>query len=167
MLHRRSVLKAFGAMPMAWLAGVSVTSAAAPILTLRGGFAKAGADGSVACDLASLDALPQTAFETTTPWHKGAVRFSGVSLKDYLAAFGAIPTTIRLVALNDYVVDADVAELLAGEALLATRQDGETMPVSDKGPVFLVFPFDSRSELQHQTYYSRAVWQLTEIDIVA
>ena len=50
-------------------------------------------------------------------------------------------------------------------ALLATRQNGTIMPVSDKGPVFLVFPFDSRPELQHQTYYSRAVWQIAEINV--
>ncbi len=94
------------------------------------------------------------------------MKFSGVSLKDYLAAFGVKAQDIRLIALNDYSVDANVSELTGGNAILATRQNGQTMPVEDKGPVFLIFPFDSRNELQHQTYYSRSVWQLTEIEIV-
>lgn len=143
------------------LSMASAAPAAEPILTFQG-----GAVTPMAMDMAALDAMPQTSFKTATPWQQGVVEFSGVSLKDYLAAVHATPKQIRLVALNDYAVEADVAALLAGDALLATRQDGAPMPVSDKGPVFLIFPFDSRSELQHQTYYSRAVWQLAEIDVV-
>lgn len=133
----------------------------APILVLE----RADKGAPQALDLAGMDALPQTAFKTTTPWHQGVVEFSGVLLKDYLAALGARGSQLRLVALNDYAVDAPVAELVEGGALLATRQNGQPMPVSDKGPVFLVFPFDSRKELQHQTFYSRSVWQLNEIDV--
>lgn len=134
----------------------------APILVLAEGQGKP----TRALDLAGLDAMPQTSFQTTTPWHKGTVTFSGVLLKDYLAALGAHGTRMQLLALNDYTVEAPVDELVNGGALLATRQNGQTMPISDKGPVFLLFPFDSRKELQHQTYYSRSVWQLSEIDIL-
>ncbi|MCO6051007.1 molybdopterin-dependent oxidoreductase [Mesorhizobium sp. RP14(2022)] len=137
-------------------------SGGAPILVLGGTAAKP----AQALDLAGLDAMPQTSFETNTPWHKGPVTFSGVLLKDYLATLGAHGTRVQLIALNDYTVEAPVDELVEGGALLATRQNGQPMPVSEKGPVFLLFPFDSRKELQHQTYYSRSVWQLSEIDIL-
>lgn len=142
-------------------------SAAEPILTLRGAFARAGADGTAVFSLADLDALPQTTFRTTTPWHSGPVEFSGVSVADFLAAMGVPPTvgSMQLIALNDYVVDTKASDLTSGEALLATRMNGQPMAVTDKGPVFVVFPFDSRTELQHQSYYSRAVWQLAEIDL--
>ncbi|OQP85048.1 hypothetical protein BTR14_16935 [Rhizobium rhizosphaerae] len=115
--------------------------------------------------LAEMDALPQQSFRTTTPWHKGVVEFSGVTLKAYLDAAKVSPEKIRFVALNDYVVDADVASLIRGGALLATRQNGVPLPVSDKGPVFVIFNFDANPELHHQFYLSRAVWQLAEIDI--
>ncbi|WP_062016173.1 hypothetical protein [Aureimonas sp. AU4] len=114
-------------------------------------------------DTAALDALPQTRFRTTTLWHKEATEFSGVSARDLFSAVNLRANRLRLVALNDYVVDADADELVEGDGLFATRQDGVLMPVSDKGPIFLLFPFDEREELRHQTYYSRAVWQLCEV----
>lgn len=161
MVVRRTFLSGFLAGLGLSALGLEQARADDVILTLR------SADGTSirAQTLAELDALPQQSFRTTTPWHKSSVEFSGVPLKTYFDLAKVAPTKIRLVALNDYVVDADVAELLTGAALLATRQNGVPLPVSDKGPVFLIFPFDSRSELQHQFYYSRAVWQLTEIDI--
>lgn len=165
MIDRRQLI--LGAGALATLAATKASFAKDEILTLRGTFAKAGPDGGLASSLADLDALPQTRFSTTTPWQEGSVEFSGVALKDYFAMMGAAPEKIRLVALNDYVVDADVADLVAGDALLATRQNQVPMTIRDKGPIFLIFPFDSRSDLQHQTYYSRSVWQLTEIDILA
>ncbi|WP_156369243.1 molybdopterin-dependent oxidoreductase [Aureimonas sp. Leaf324] len=164
-MNRRTLLMGMGALALSgWIVPAS---AGEPILTLRGEFARAGADGSAMLTLADLDALPQTRFRTATPWHSGPVEFSGVSVSDFLAAMG-VPSTegsMQLVALNDYVVDTKAGDLVSGDALLATRMNGEPMTVQDKGPVFVVFPFDSRTELQHQSYYSRAVWQLAEIDL--
>ncbi|MBB3999373.1 molybdopterin-dependent oxidoreductase [Aureimonas pseudogalii] len=135
--------------------------AASPILRVGG--AAFGAKAPLAFDLEALDALPQTSFRTTTPWHQGAVEFSGVSLKDLVAFAGVEARQLELIALNDYAVDAKLSELIEADALLATRQNGQPLPLTDKGPVFVVFPFDERSELKHQTYYSRSVWQLSEI----
>ncbi|KQR30052.1 hypothetical protein ASF91_14585 [Rhizobium sp. Leaf155] len=120
---------------------------------------------SIALDLPAMDKMPQTSFSTTTPWHNRVTEFSGVSLKDFLSSTQLSGTKLQIIALNDYEVEADISELQEAGALLATRQNGTIMPVSDKGPVFLVFPFDSRPELQHQTYYSRAVWQIAEINV--
>ncbi|MET0259182.1 MAG: molybdopterin-dependent oxidoreductase [Methylobacterium sp.] len=135
--------------------------AAIPILRVGG--AAFGTRPPMALDLAAMDALPQTRFRTTTPWHEGSVEFSGVTLEDLVASAGVEARELQLIALNDYAVDADLSELIEAGALLATRQNGEPMPVTDKGPVFVAFPFDDRPELRHQTYYSRSVWQLTEI----
>ncbi|WP_294642373.1 molybdopterin-dependent oxidoreductase [uncultured Aureimonas sp.] len=164
-MDRRTLLMGMGALALSgWIVPALADE---PILTLRGKFARAGADGSATLSLADLDALPQTRFRTTTPWHSGAVEFSGVSVSDFLAAMGvpASESSMQLIALNDYVVETKAAELVSGDALLATRMNGEPMSVQDKGPIFVVFPFDSRSALQHQSYYSRAVWQLAEIDL--
>jgi hypothetical protein len=37
------------------------------------------------------------------------------------------------------------------------------MPVRDKGPLFIIYPFDSKPELKSQTFYGRAVWQVAKI----
>jgi hypothetical protein len=47
--------------------------------------------------------------------------------------------------------------------LLALKRDGEYMPVRDKGPLFIVYPFDSNPDLRHQRFYSRSAWQLARI----
>ena len=113
--------------------------------------------------LADLDAMPQTKFQTSTPWSEGVNEFSGVRLADLLKTVGPQGASLQLIALNDYVVTASSDELVKADALLATRRDGDLMPISDKGPIFVIFPFDDRPELKHQAYFSRAVWQLDRI----
>lgn len=114
--------------------------------------------------VSDLDNLPQTAFSTRTPWHAEPTRFSGVLLKDYLAAKNITAKKLRFVALNDYVVESEVDILIEADAILATRMNGQLMPVSDKGPIFILFDFDGNSSLQHPIYYTRSVWQLEKIE---
>jgi hypothetical protein len=37
--------------------------------------------------------------------------------------------------------------------------------VRDKGPLFIVYPYDSKPELKSQTYYGRSAWQLAKLII--
>ena len=39
------------------------------------------------------------------------------------------------------------------------------MPVREKGPLFVVYPFDDSSELRSSTYYERSIWQLKALDV--
>jgi hypothetical protein len=39
------------------------------------------------------------------------------------------------------------------------------MPVRDKGPLFIIYPFDTDASLRSERYYSRAAWQLKSIEI--
>lgn len=41
----------------------------------------------------------------------------------------------------------------------------QPMPVREKGPLFLVYPFDSKAELQAATFYNRSAWQLRALQI--
>jgi hypothetical protein len=34
------------------------------------------------------------------------------------------------------------------------------MRVREKGPLFIVYPFDTKAELRSELYYNRAAWQL-------
>lgn len=164
MLSRRQVVIALATVPLLAFKP-SRAAAAKPILRVTGAIAGSSGDGLVEYDASAFDALPQTRFVTKTPWHETPVEFSGVSVRDLLNAVDARGETLQLIALNDYVVEAKASDILAGDGLFATRQNGVPMPISDKGPVFLVFPFDQRPDTQHQTYYSRAVWQLAEITV--
>ena len=37
------------------------------------------------------------------------------------------------------------------------------MPVRDKGPLFVVYPYDSDPELRSQKFYSRSAWQVKSL----
>ncbi len=157
-LDRRQMILALAALPLL-VSKPSRALAAKPVLRVSGGASGA----SVTYDAAGLDALPQTRFVTATPWNAKPIEFRGVSARDLFQAAGVQGEHLQLIALNDYVVEAKTSDILAGDGLFATHQDGVPMPLSAKGPVFLMFPFDLRPELKHQSYYSRSVWQLAEV----
>jgi hypothetical protein len=114
-------------------------------------------------DRPMLEALGVQSFITKTPWYKSPTRFEGVLVRTLLHAVGASGGWIAAVALNDYMTEIPVVDFKRYDVLLALKRDGAYMPVRDKGPLFIVYPFDSSAELQAQKFYSRSAWQLAEI----
>jgi hypothetical protein len=115
--------------------------------------------------LAALAALPQHTISTTAPWHDGERSYSGPLLRDVLAAANARATQARFVALNDYKIDIPLEDAQLFPVVLAIRLDGKPMLVRDKGPLFVMYPFDKHPELKQTKYYSRCVWQLRRIEL--
>lgn len=113
-------------------------------------------------DLEAMD--PQT-LTTTTVWTEGAITFRGVPLAAILEAAGADGSEVRAEALNDYYVDFAVDDALAWGALVAFEADGARMPVRDKGPYWIVYPWSERPELDIGEVRMTSVWQLTEIEV--
>jgi hypothetical protein len=124
--------------------------------------------GSMQADFddAMLAAMPQRTLKTQTPWHEGVKAFTGPLLRDVLAAAGAQGKTIRAVALNDYKVDIPFDDARTIDVVMARLLDGKPMPVRDKGPLFIIYPFDDRPELRVPQYFSRCAWQLRTIEIL-
>ncbi len=120
----------------------------------------------VVLSLEALDALDQAEFTTTTIWTDGETRFSGVPLKALLAHLGVQGSSVEMVALNDYAVTMPIAELEDGAPIVATRMNGETMSVRDKGPYWVVFPYDSDPKYSTETTYSRSIWQLNRLKVI-
>ena len=116
-------------------------------------------------DLAMLDALPQHSFVTSTPWFKSARKFSGPLVRDLLAAVGAQSQTLVAVALNDYKIEIPLDDVRRYPVLLATRLDDQPMRVRDKGPLFIIYPFDASADLRSERYYSRSAWQLRHLEL--
>jgi hypothetical protein len=78
---------------------------------------------------------------------------------------GASGETAAVLALNNYRTEVPLSDFTAYSVILATKKDGAYMPVSDKGPFFIVYPFDSFQELKSELYYSRSAWQVRSITI--
>jgi len=47
--------------------------------------------------------------------------------------------------------------------LLALKRDGAYMTVRNKGPLFIVYPYDSSPELRNRRIYSRSAWQVAQL----
>lgn len=132
------------------------------VLTIDGDIA-----GGVPRDftLAQLEALGMHTVKTKTPWHDGPVSFEGVSLATLMDHVGASGETAHVVALNNYTTEIPIADFAAHEVILASRKDGATMPISEKGPLFIIYPFDADPNLNTELYYSRSAWQVRHIAV--
>ena len=131
------------------------------VLTIDG----AVAGGHVDMTLEQIEALGLEKIETTTPWHEGKVDFEGVPLQRLLEKVGAKGADLVIVALNDYRTQVPVEDATKYGVILASRKDGQEMPVSDKGPLFVIYPFDKYPELRNEVYYSRSAWQVRSITV--
>lgn len=122
--------------------------------------------GSVALDLGRLEAIGTDEIETSSIWTDGKHRYTGVMLRDLVDFLGIGASNLRLHALNDYAVEFPVAEATDAAPILAYQMDGATMSVRDKGPVWVMYPFDAGAEYRTDTNFSRSVWQLDRIDVL-
>ena len=135
------------------------------ILTITGKVADKNTPTATAFDLAMLEKLPQQNFTTLTPWDKKPIKFTGPLLRDVLAAAKAQGTVIKAAALNDYQTSIPLDDSQKFDVILAHKMNGEDIPVKTKGPLFIVYPFDSKAELRSPTYYERSAWQLKSMAI--
>jgi hypothetical protein len=135
------------------------------ILTLSGKVAAKNAATGAVFDRAMIEKLPQQNFTTMTPWDKKPIQFTGPLLRDVLAAAKASGTTIKAAALNDYMTSIPLDDAKKFDVIVAHKMNGEEIPVKTKGPLFIVYPFDSKKELQSTVYYERSAWQLKSLTI--
>ena len=136
------------------------------VLTVSGRIGIRNTDKAAEFDMDMLAALPQHTFSTKSPWYPEAHKFTGPLLRDVLAAVDAQGKQLRAVALNDYKVDLPVGDALKFNLVLARLLDDKPMSVREKGPLFLLYPFDADEMLRNERYYSRSAWQLKAIDVL-
>jgi len=117
-------------------------------------------------DRSELESLPQVTFETSTIWTDAAINFSGPALDDVLASVGAGQERILLFAENGYNVEFPREHLESAAPIIATRINGDPFSLREKGPLWLVFPYDSDPVYRTQTIYAYSIWQLTSIEVI-
>lgn len=122
-------------------------------------------DGTAQFDLKMLEELSGRSGEMETPWTQGRVKFSGPLLRAVLEAAGAHGSAMKVKAINDYTADVPIDDALDLDTILATRMNGEPMSVREKGPLFLIYPFDKDPGLYNEKYFSRSVWQIKAIEV--
>lgn len=110
-----------------------------------------------------LLALGTTTLETTTPWTDGRLQFAGASLAAVLDDAGVEAEQLLARALNGYSVVISVPAAIAAGAFIAVQIDGQPMRVRNKGPFWIVFPWDEQPDLLNREVRSWSVWQLQQL----
>ncbi|MFM2057278.1 MAG: hypothetical protein RLY71_1663 [Pseudomonadota bacterium] len=153
---RRNLLLGAAMVPVV---GLSVAQSAT-VLTVR-----SAGGASHKFDMAALERMAQRNIVTATPWYDRPHKFTGPLLRDVLAAAGAKGTMLKAIALNDYAVEIPVADAQKHDVIVARLLDDQPMPRREKGPLFIIYPFDEQTELRKQIYFTRCAWQLKEIEV--
>lgn len=136
------------------------------ILTVRGDLEATNSEDGAQLDRAMIESMGVETVHTGTIWTEGSSAFEGISLARLMVRLGADGSILRLTALNDYAVEIPMSEAVDGGPLLAYRMDGTELSPRDKGPLWMIYPFDSNPDYKNDVSYSRSIWQLTMIEVL-
>jgi hypothetical protein len=145
--------------------GTAIHASTPQILLRVTGLDHGHGDRALTFDLQMLMQLPQTEYATSTVWTDGQQTFRGVLLRDLMQELGITGDKITAVALNDYHVELPLDEINLNNALIAYERNGAQMSVRDKGPLWIVYPYDTNPLFLSEIYFARSIWQLHEIQI--
>ena len=176
--HSLAGCNLFGKIGLSWLllfmsvASASVASAeslARPtgkiLLTVSGDIEVTNSDNGAQFDYEMLSQLGLVNKEIATHWTGPNSIFSGVLTRKLMTLLGARGTWVRAVAANDYSVNIPLTDFTEFETVLAMSQNGERLTLRDKGPLWLLYPNDSRPDDKDSIINRRMVWQLTSLQI--
>ncbi|MCH2069116.1 molybdopterin-dependent oxidoreductase [Shimia sp.] len=149
------------------LAMVASQAMADTLLTVSGDVSATDAGLTWQFEESDLRALPKVQFETDTIWTEGTQVFEGVSLSALLTHVGASDGNLLATAANDYTVSIPTSDAVENGPIIAYLRNGEKMTLRDKGPLWIVYPFAGNDAYKTEEYYSRSIWQLDRIEVVA
>jgi hypothetical protein len=159
----------FAILPHLPAAAQSVEPLPAPqgpvILLVSGNIGVTNTEEGAAFDRQMLHELGLTEITTSTPWTDGVPVFKGVLARTLFERVAAQGATVMASALNDYTVEIPMSDFEDYDVLLATEMNGEEMPVSTKGPIWIVYPRDDQPALQDRRLHDRWVWQLKALQV--
>jgi len=167
MLIRLALLFCLACLAPAGQAGAAeIPAAKGPvILTVSGKIAHRNGPDGATFDAAMLDALPKRRTTASTPWYSDKMRFEGPLGAALLDQVGATGTTLKVTALNDYAVEIPVEDFRKWPVILATKINDKPISVRDKGPIFVIYPFDEQPSLYNELYFGRSAWQVKSIEV--
>ena len=124
-----------------------------------------GAGNSVKLTLADIESLPMYQTTLNTQWGMNGT-YHGVLLNDLLAAH-KLKGNKQLVfhALDNYMSQIPMSEVNGSQAMLATRFNGQTIPLNNKGPFILIWPAKDKAVLEGKAPISSWVWSVDEISV--
>jgi hypothetical protein len=123
-------------------------------------------NGRLTLDLQMLQAFAPVTFRTGSIWTSGVHAYTGLALKSLMDYLGTENARLRLHALNDYEIEIPAVETADDAPILAYFSDGMPLSVRDKGPIWVLYPFDKGPEYRTDITFARSIWQLDRIDVL-
>jgi hypothetical protein len=154
--------------PAALTPGTTVPAPASePILTLTGAIASTNTNGSLVFDMRTLEQVGLVTYAIDDPWREARTTYTGVLVSDLLkvAKVPASATSLHFTALDDYEVDLPIADVNKYPILLATRANGDYMPLDDGGPSRIIFPYDAYRELNPLETKDLLIWSVMTLEV--
>lgn len=136
------------------------------LLTITGEISVTNTEDALELDLDMLRELDDSIIETSTIWTDGVQRFQGVSLNALVEFLSVTDGVLKAQAINDYTVEIPVSDAIVDGPILAYTMNDAVMSVREKGPLWVVYPYDSGTQYQSEVIYSRSIWQLDRIEVV-
>jgi hypothetical protein len=136
------------------------------ILTISGDIGVLNVENTLVFDRKNLLALPATTFETSTIWTQGVRSFTGVTLHTLADLLGLQNGHFFASAINDYSVEIPLSDAVEGGPIIAYSIDDKEMSLRDKGPLWVIYPYDSNSDFRSEVVYLRSIWQLDRLEAV-
>jgi len=120
-------------------------------------------DDSVVLSLSDLEAIEVVQVELFEPFVAATSTFQGPTVAAVFASLGW-PTDgdVHMWAINDYAYDMSAADLIEGDAMIATRENGVTIPIEAGGPARIVFPNWSAAHQLEDAW----VWSLGSFNLL-
>lgn len=169
MITRRTFGSAIVSLRLLGITKAMATPLARPngtvILTISGSIGITNVNNTAVFDRSMLEALGMVSFRTNTPWYSQPTTFEGVPMTTLMKCVDAKGQILTTTALSDYCADTPIADLARYRPILALKRDGHYLEIRDKGPLFMVYPYDSAPELQSQRFYSQSTWQIVAMDV--
>lgn len=110
-----------------------------------------------------IEEMPQMESLIYDPYLKKDIQYNGVCLTRFVETFASPKTTtVKISAIDEYVVSFDKKDLESEFYLLATRMDGKLMSRATSGPVKIVLKENDSDNL----YVQKWIWMINRIEFL-
>lgn len=161
-----SVLFTVAFAPVSWAQDMLPQPSGTVVLTLSGTIEHTNVGDEAHFDLEMLKAIGGKELNTETIWTEGVQNFVGVDLYDILARVEAQGSALEATAINDYTIEIPMEDAVEGGAFVAYARNGRAMSLRDKGPLWIVYPFDEKPRYKSETFHARSIWQLDRLKVL-
>ena len=112
-------------------------------------------------DLREMGAID---LQTGTPWSEGVSTFTGIPGRRFVEALQATGAEVAADAINNYHIAIPFDVFASDTLLIAFARDGQPMSVREKGPLWIIFPYDTDPIYHSDTYKAYSIWSLTRLE---